>query len=82
MGPQELRGRLGSPTHRTRVRGKSRNVHGGSNERGVGLAVKRLLICASCAVSMAAVVVAVVMAIGVELAQKAKQDAWREALAQ
>jgi hypothetical protein len=44
--------------------------------------VKRLLICASCVVSMAAVVVAVAMAIGVELAQKAKQDAWREALAQ
>lgn len=56
--------------------------------------MKRLLICASCAVSMVAVAVAVVMAIGVELAQKAKPPAppvrplpsdgrlFREALAQ
>lgn len=44
--------------------------------------MKRLLICASCVISMLAVAVAVVMAIGVELAQKAKQDAWREAMAQ
>lgn len=44
--------------------------------------MKRLLICGSCILSVAAVAVAVVMAVGVEFWQCEKQSHWREALCQ
>lgn len=44
--------------------------------------MKRLLLCTSCIVAMLTVVVAVVMALGVELIQKAQEREWREAMAQ
>ena len=44
--------------------------------------MKRLLVCGACIGSMVAVCIFVIMAIGVELAQREKRCEWREAMAQ
>jgi len=44
--------------------------------------MKRLLVCGACVASMLTVVIAVVMAIGIEIVQREKQVHWREAMAQ
>jgi hypothetical protein len=43
--------------------------------------MKRLLLCVSCVALMGAVAIAVVMAVGIELAQAEKRREWREGLA-
>lgn len=43
---------------------------------------KRLILCASCLVSLLALAVALVMAIGEELVHREKARDWREAMAQ
>jgi hypothetical protein len=44
--------------------------------------MKRLLLCAACAIAMLIVAIAVVFAVGIELCQAEKRREWREAMAQ